>query len=1155
MEAVFRYDAFISYSHAADDLLAPAIHRALHQIARPRYRIRALRVYRDKTTLEITASLWPTIERALADSRYLILLASPDAAASPWVTKEVQWWLDHRSIDTLLIAVTDGQFAWDAAGGDFDWDATTALPTILAGRFPHEPLCADFRFARTTDQLSQRHGHFRTEAVRLASAVHGRPMDDLESEDIRLDRARRRRRRVVRFILAMLTVTVTVLGGVAWVQRDSARRNANLAYDRLASLLASQSTTSTASLRDPQRALLLALTAADMRATEATRTALYEALQAQPYLDRILTGHSADKFFSSSPSASSGISDLEYDKETGDLFSAGDDGKIIRWKPATGRRQVLGTPHYLNRGGIQDLALSRDGARLASTGVGNSAVWDLATGMPSLGPGGRLDGQLVAFDASGRLGLLTCPTSCVSGGVEFTVWDPATWRRVWSLRYPRYVMATTMSGTVLAGSGCLQDGAIGNDTCAQGFIQLWDTSTGKAIGGPLVAGGKEIMAVDFSADGSRILAGTRGGQIQLWDVANRRLSASWQGHRGMVRAVRFSPDGAHVATAGQDGRATVWNASDLRARPRTFSAYDSPVTALAFSPDGQQLATGNQLNVITLWSLGIDTHTGSSFHVADSEPRSVAVSPDGKNIVLGGGDGIVTVVDRQTRQTTKRFAVAPVCPHSLEQFKGPYHPCYLNVLKFSPDGRVLLAASSSGNIARWDTSTWTALGDPLDAAVPCRSLICDGRTLTAKGLAFSPDLGTVAVGANGQIWVWDLNARKLRHTLPAHDDVTTLAVSSDGQLLAAGGKDKTILLWDLRDGHRVGDPMRHEGEITALAFQPKHHRLASNGTDNTVRLWNTDAQRQVAALRNDSANYEPGLAFSPDGTYLATTTTNYRLALWDAATLAAFPRFTEPASIMAITFDPVRPELISVAKGSGSHAPTSVTTRGYDLAEWQHRACHIVPRNLDYHLIETYTLGKTQVCPDVAVDGSVVRHWLDVAQSRLNTKDASGTSSAYREATRLARLDDNDDPELANLVCLHGAVSRYPREVLPACDHAVALSPDSGPIRNSRAIARSLAGDRTGAVADLEFFLDWANNSGLFNPTTIRFSVGTLDDQAVPKRQAWIAELRRDANPFTATELAAAWMEYLQDQGGNTYQTCPVEVGGRVEWVQRPTGC
>ena len=66
-------------------------------------------MFRDDTSLSATPQLWPSIEQALSQSRFLLLLASPEAAASHWVGKEVEYWLDHKSTDTLLIGVTDGE--------------------------------------------------------------------------------------------------------------------------------------------------------------------------------------------------------------------------------------------------------------------------------------------------------------------------------------------------------------------------------------------------------------------------------------------------------------------------------------------------------------------------------------------------------------------------------------------------------------------------------------------------------------------------------------------------------------------------------------------------------------------------------------------------------------------------------------------------------------------------------------------------------------------------------------------------------------------------------------------------------------------------------------------------------------------------------------
>src|SRR5207302_6589097 len=124
------YDAFVSYSHAKDKPIAAALQSVVQKLGKPWYQRRALRVFRDDTSLSATPHLWPTIEAALAESRFLILLASPEAAASQWVGKEVAYWLEHKSVDTLLIALTDGTLVWDNGVGDFDWSGATPLPAV-----------------------------------------------------------------------------------------------------------------------------------------------------------------------------------------------------------------------------------------------------------------------------------------------------------------------------------------------------------------------------------------------------------------------------------------------------------------------------------------------------------------------------------------------------------------------------------------------------------------------------------------------------------------------------------------------------------------------------------------------------------------------------------------------------------------------------------------------------------------------------------------------------------------------------------------------------------------------------------------------------------------------------------------------------------------
>jgi hypothetical protein len=99
--------------------------------------MRALRIFLDTADLTANPGLWPSIEDVLSSSQWFILLASADAAASKWVNREVQWWIDHRSPDRLLIAGTSPGLKWDEQKRD--WAADAPVPSALRGAFPDEP--------------------------------------------------------------------------------------------------------------------------------------------------------------------------------------------------------------------------------------------------------------------------------------------------------------------------------------------------------------------------------------------------------------------------------------------------------------------------------------------------------------------------------------------------------------------------------------------------------------------------------------------------------------------------------------------------------------------------------------------------------------------------------------------------------------------------------------------------------------------------------------------------------------------------------------------------------------------------------------------------------------------------------------------------------
>ena len=216
------YDAFISYSHAKDKPIAAALQAVLQRLCKPWYRRRALRVFRDDTSLSATPQLWPAIEQALGQSRFLILLASPEAAASPWVGGEIAYWLAHKSAETLLIALIDGTLVWNNAAGDFDWSQSTPLPPVLKGAFATEPKWVDLAAYR--GGATRRDRRFDERAADFAAAIHGRAKEDILSEELR----QQRKALLLAWSSAGLLFALAGVAGwqaqLAMTQRDRAER-------------------------------------------------------------------------------------------------------------------------------------------------------------------------------------------------------------------------------------------------------------------------------------------------------------------------------------------------------------------------------------------------------------------------------------------------------------------------------------------------------------------------------------------------------------------------------------------------------------------------------------------------------------------------------------------------------------------------------------------------------------------------------------------------------------------------------------------------------------------------------------------------------------------------------------------------------------------
>jgi WD40 repeat protein len=295
--------------------------------------------------------------------------------------------------------------------------------------------------------------------------------------------------------------------------------------------------------------------------------------------------------------------------------------------------------------------------------------------------------------------------------------------------------------------------------------------------------------------------------------------------------------------------------------------FNFAVHNVAFSPDGTILATGDGTGMVRLWNtqtgeLGaaVQAHTNWAF--------SVAWSPDGKSFVTGGGDDAVRSFD------------AGNLTQPLKTFLG--HSNDVHAVAITGDGRNLVSAGDDRHIIVWELATGKEL---------LRWRAHDGQIPT---VTIGPDGATVASGSrDDSIRAWELKSGRLKHELIGHtEDVLSVRFSPDGKSLASTSYDGTVRLWDAISGRAIRIFKGHTNRVFSAAFSPDGSRLASAG-DSTLRIWDATTGRQINVITPGGAVEHGGnliaenlsaVAFSPDGTMLAVTSTTGATTLLEAAT-------------------------------------------------------------------------------------------------------------------------------------------------------------------------------------------------------------------------------------------------------------------------------
>lgn len=291
---------------------------------------------------------------------------------------------------------------------------------------------------------------------------------------------------------------------------------------------------------------------------------------------------------------------------------------------------------------------------------------------------------------------------------------------------------------------------------------------------------------------------------------------------------------------------------------KLFEAHDSYVLGLVFTNDSRRLVSSSMDNLIKIWSVpgweAVNTFQGHTNSV-----NGFVISPDEKILASGSSDNTVKIWS---------FPDGKLLNNLQDRKK------VVSCLQISADGKQIAAGSYGGRAA-----VWTIDGEAVTAFKASKKNL--------SSVAFSPDGSMLATaGLGDDVRLWQLPSGNALNSLQGHQTaVWNLKFVEQGNILVSLGYEGIIRFWDTQTWQttrKMNSPLKN---LRSLEFSPDEKRFAIS-VESKVLIYEYENLSLISELPV-STKVINGLAFSPDGSWLALGAADKKIRIWE---LPLYPR-------------------------------------------------------------------------------------------------------------------------------------------------------------------------------------------------------------------------------------------------------------------------